>query len=78
MLRSVGRLCAFVMLLFHVPTLLAQQVSGYAVIDGTQNPPAVVESTVDFVIAALLLAVTTAEAGRRGAHPGAFESAHAY
>jgi hypothetical protein len=49
-LRRVGCLCVFVASLVHVPDLAAQ-VSGYAVIDGTLNPPTVVTSTVNVAIA---------------------------
>lgn len=48
--RRVGCVCVFAVLLFQVPQLAAQ-VSGYAVIDGTQNPPQVIDSTVNVAIA---------------------------
>lgn len=48
-LRRFRCVCVFVVLLFQVPQLAAQ-VSGYAFIDGTQNPPQVIESTVNVAI----------------------------
>jgi len=47
--QRVSCVCVFVVLLFQVPQLAAQ-VSGYAVIDGTQNPPLVIDSTVNVTI----------------------------
>lgn len=48
-LRRVSCVCVFVVLLFQAPSVAAQ-ISGYAVIDGTQNPPQVIDSTVNVTI----------------------------
>jgi hypothetical protein len=47
----VGQLCALAILIFQAPGLAAQVITGYAVIDGTQNPPQLVSATVNVVIA---------------------------
>jgi len=51
MLRSFGRWCTSVVLLFQTPFLLAQQAPGFVVINGAQNPPQVVAGNINVVIA---------------------------
>ena len=50
MLRFVVVLCASILFLFHSPHVIAQQTPGFVVIDGKQNPPAIVTSTVNVQI----------------------------
>ena len=50
MFKRVFFLSVFLFPLVFTSALFAQDVSLYAVVDGSQNPPQVVDSTVDFAI----------------------------